>query len=185
MINMQPLTIHFDGKLPTTEETTSYLIYFLSLVADLPQTSLEFFYPPSPRNVLDDLGLQSVYHPPLPPIGKPGLTKYSTCRFNCQNNEWEQFYVIVNRDESGLLHDSSFGGFDQAVKTSGHCVHSPKIRQSWSHGSLRTLFCSGVEINCGHREWSVSRKTDFWTNVCLRLLTSQEVNEIRKVLGLW
>lgn len=181
-MNGVPTEIYFDGKLPLNQEMVSYLIYFFSLVTNLPQTSLEFFYPPLPKNILDDLGLRSVYHPPLPPIGSPGLRKYTTTRFNYRTGEWEQFYVIVNRNDNGFLHDSHFG---QAVSTSGHCVHSPKIRQSWSHGRLKTLFCSDVEINCSGGGWSISRNVDIWTKVFVRLLTRQEIREIQNVLGLW
>ena len=186
------LSAYFEGPLPEDprEKAQKYLVCLLVLGSDysLPRTSLEFL-PFFQTNILDDLGIESIYQPPLPPRGRPGMSKYSTERFNPRTKEKEYFYVIVNRDPSGLLHTNgdiwpnNISG--EAVRTCGHCVHSPKIRQTWKNGALHTIHGRKVFISCLGRTWKLIRKVDIYNHETIRDLTDRERTEINRILGIW
>lgn len=187
------LSAYFEGPLPEDprEKAQKYLVCLLVLGSDysLPRTSLEFF-PFFQTNILDDLGIESVYQPPLPPRGRPGMSKYSTERFNPCTNKKEHFYVIVNRDPQGLLHAeepvwawSNTG--TEAVSTGGHCVHSPKLRQTWKHGKLKTIHGTEVDIRCDGEAWELIRKLNLFDREKIRDLNKEERREICRILGIW
>lgn len=187
------LSAYFEGPLPEDprEKAQKYLVCLLVLGSDysLPRTSLEFL-PFFQTNILDDLGIESVYQPPLPPQGRPGISKYSTDRFNPRTNKKEYFYVIVNRDPQGFLHTKEDSCWPNnisffAVQTCGHCVHSPKLRQSWHHGSLQVIHGNEVSISCTGKVWQLFKRINIFNPEYVRDITDQERREICRVLGIW
>lgn len=187
------LSAYFEGPLPEDprEKAQKYLVYLLVLGSDysLPRTSLDFL--PSPQtNILDELGIESIYQLPLPPQGRPGMSKYSTERFNPRTNKKEYFYVIVNRDSQGFLHTKEDSHWPNnisffAVQTCGHCVHSPKLRQSWHHGSLQVIHGNEVSISCTGKTWQLFKRISIFNPEYIRDLTARERLEISRILEIW